>query len=74
MADKWPTVSKNSFDGSKVEILGETFEQGKPSPTAPDLWREKLQDRKQMLKFLETGLRYWYAKEGYGSEKRKNPA
>jgi hypothetical protein len=74
MAEKWPTVTKDSFDGSKVEILGETYEPGKPSPEAPGLWRNKLQDRKQMLKYLETGLRYWYAKEGYGSEKRKNPA
>jgi len=68
------TITKDSFDGKKVEILGETFEPGKPSSTAPGLWRTKLQDRKQMLKYLETGLRYWYAKEGYGSEKRKNPA
>jgi hypothetical protein len=74
MSDKWPTVTKESFDGKKVEILGETFESGKPSSEAPGLWRTKLQDRKQMLKYLETGLRYWYAKEGYGSEKRKNPA
>ena len=74
MSEKLPTITKDSFDGKKVEILGETFEPGKPSPEAPGLWRTKLQDRKQMLKYLETGLRYWYAKEGYGSEKRKKPA
>jgi len=26
------------------------------------------------LRYLETGERYWYGKDWFGSEKRKNPA
>jgi hypothetical protein len=55
-----------------VEVLGATFEEG--TPESPDCWREKLRDRKEMLAFLKTADRYWVVKEGFGSEKRKNPA
>ncbi len=34
----------------------------------------KLGTRQEKLKYLETGERYWYSKEWFGSEKRKNPA
>ena len=56
----------------EAKILGPTYEKGKPS--SPLKWREKLQSREEILKFLKTGERYWYSKEGYGSEKRKTPA
>jgi hypothetical protein len=59
-------------EGKDVEILGEIVEDGKP--TGPDNWRGKLKDRKLMLKYLQTGERYWYSDDWYGSEKRKNPA
>ena len=74
MAQKDPVIEKIAFDGKKVEILGETYEAGQPTRLEPDNWRNKLIDRKTHLRFLETGLRYWYASEGFGSEKRKNPA
>jgi hypothetical protein len=55
------------------KLIGEeTFEPGKP--TEPYNWRRKLQRRDEILKYLETGLRYWYGKEWFGSEKRKTPA
>jgi len=65
-------IKKERFDGTEVEILGPTYEEGKPE--SPDKWRGKMRDRKEMLKYLETGERYWFAEEGFGSEKRKTPA
>lgn len=65
---------KTRFDGSKVQVLGPTFEPGKPVGEREGRWLGKLRDRQEMLKFLQTGERYWYSQEWYGSEKRKNPA
>ncbi|RME19789.1 MAG: hypothetical protein D6806_17670 [Deltaproteobacteria bacterium] len=70
MAEK--KIKKEKWDGSEVEILGETYEEGLPEGALN--WRSKFQDRDQMLKYLKTGLRYWYSKDWYGSERRKNPA
>ncbi len=58
----------------KVEILGATYEAGKPEGEELGRWRQKLADRAEKLKYLQTGERYWYGKDWYGSEKRKNPA
>jgi hypothetical protein len=54
------------------EVLGPTYEAGKP--TGPYNWRHKLQTREEMLKYLETGERYWYGEDWYGSERRRTPA
>ena len=68
-------VEKKSAPGRKeVEVLGETFEEGKPEGEDDGRWRQKLASREEKLKYLEAGERYWYGKEWYGSEKRKNPA
>ena len=68
-------VEKKSAPGRKeVEILGETFEEGRPADTELGKWRQKVETRADMLKYLETGERYWYSEEWYGSERRKNPA
>ncbi|OIN97838.1 hypothetical protein COY52_04035 [Candidatus Desantisbacteria bacterium CG_4_10_14_0_8_um_filter_48_22] len=56
----------------KKEILGETYEPGKP--TEPYNWRKKIKGRDEMLRYLAASERYWYSKEWFGSEKRKNPA
>jgi hypothetical protein len=69
---KTPLIEKEAFDGSKVKILGETYEPGKPEQ--PGIWRNKFQNRDEMLKYLSYGERYWSEGEGYGSEKRKTPA
>jgi len=68
-------VEKKKAPGwGKVEVLGATFEEGKPEGEELGRWRHKLGTREQKLKYLETGERYWYGKEWYGSEKRKTPA
>jgi len=68
-------VEKKRAPGrDEVEVLGATFEKGKPEGEKVGKWRQKLEDREEILKYLENGERYWYGKEWYGSEKRKNPA
>jgi len=58
----------------EVELLGETFEKGKPEDIELGAWRKKLESRDDKLKYLKTGERYWYSDDWFGSEKRKNPA
>ncbi len=68
-------VEKKSAPGrEEVEVMGATFEEGKPEGEELGKWRQKLVSRQEKLKYLQTGERYWYGKEWYGSEKRKNPA
>ena len=58
----------------KVEVLGETYEKGKPEGEEAGKWRQKLENRADKLKYLSTAERYWYGKDWFGSEKRKTPA
>jgi hypothetical protein len=68
-------IEKKSAPGrEEVEVLGATFEEGKPEGKELGKWRQKLVSRQEKLKYLQTGERYWYGKDWYGSEKRKNPA
>ncbi len=68
-------IEEKSAPGREnVEVLEATFEEGRPEGEAEGKWRQKLSSREEKLKYLETGERYWYGKEWYGSEKRKNPA
>jgi len=68
-------VEKRSAPGrDEVEVLGATFEEGKPGGEEMGKWRQKLSTREEKLKYLQTGERYWYGKDWFGSEKRKNPA
>ena len=68
-------IEEKSAPGrEKVEVLGATFEEGKPGGEDAGKWRQKLANREEKLKYLENGERYWYGKEWFGSEKRKNPA
>ncbi|GAI74969.1 unnamed protein product, partial [marine sediment metagenome] len=63
-------IEKKSAPGrDKVEVLGATYEEGKPEGEELGKWRQKLRDRKEKLKYLQTGERYWYGKDWYGSEK-----
>ena len=64
--------SKKSWNGETVEVLSVVYEKGKPD--APQRWTKKLGTREEMLAYLETAERYWSDEEGFGSEKRKNPA
>jgi hypothetical protein len=65
---------KKTVDKEKVEVLGATFEKGKPEGEELGRWRQKLEDREEKLKYLQTGERYWFSEDWFGSEKRKNPA
>ncbi len=68
-------IEKKSAPGrGEVEVLGATFEQGKPGGEDMGKWRQKLGSREEKLKYLQTGERYWYGEEWFGSEKRKTPA
>ena len=68
-------IEKKSAPGrEEVEVLEATFEEGKPEDKDLGKWRQKIGSREEKLKYLETGERYWYSEEWYGSEKRKNPA
>ncbi len=68
-------VEKKKAPGrDEVEVLGPTYEEGKPEGEDVGRWRQKLGTRGDRLKYLETGERYWYSDDWFGSEKRKNPA
>ena len=68
-------IEKKSAPGRKeVEVLGATFEEGKPTSEDLGRWRQKLSNREEKLKYLENGERYWYGQDWFGSEKRKTPA
>ena len=58
----------------QVELLRETYEKGRPEGENPGKWRQKLASREDKLRYLQNGERYFYGKDGYGSEKRKKPA
>jgi len=68
------TTRKSTPSREKVEALGATFEKGKPEGEDLGKWRQKLENRQEKLKYLENAERYWYGKDWFGSEKRKNPA
>ena len=68
-------VEKKKAPGwGEVEVLGETYEEGRPEGEEAGRWRQKLGSRQDKMKYLETGERYWYGEDWFGSEKRKNPA
>ncbi len=67
-------TKKSASSEKKVEVLGPTFEKGSPQGEDMGRWRQKLQSRDEKLKYLQSGERYWYSKDWYGSEKRKTPA
>ena len=63
---------KESFDGKKVKVLGPTYEAGKPD--AKNDWEAELGSAEDRLNYLKAALRYWYSKDWFGSEKRKQEA
>jgi hypothetical protein len=65
---------KKSPGWGEVEVLGASFEEGRPDGEDAGRWRQKLESRGEKLRYLQTAERYWYGKEWFGSEKRKNPA
>jgi hypothetical protein len=71
---KYKIEKKKAPGREEVEVLGATFEEGKPEGEEMGRWRQKLESRDDKLNYLQSGERYWYGKEWYGSEKRKKPA
>ena len=65
---------KSTTGEEKIAVLGATFEKGKPEGEDEGKWRQKLASREEKLKYLQSGERYWYSDDWYGSEKRKTPA
>ncbi len=65
---------KSAPNRKEVEVLGATFEKGTPESEEMGQWRQKMASRQAQLKYLESAERYWHSAEGYGSEKRENPA
>ena len=69
---------KERFDGQKVKILLPTYAQGTDQDQYQ--WRKNInfvnigEAASPVKKYLTTAERYFYSKEGFGSEKRKNPA
>ena len=71
---KYKVEKKKAPGREEVEVLGATFEEGKPEGEEAGKWRQKLESREERLKYLQSAERYWYSPEWYGSEKRKKPA
>jgi hypothetical protein len=71
---EYKVEKKKAPEWGEVEVLGETFEEGKPEGEDLGKWRQKLASREDKLKYLQNGERYWFGEEWFGSEKRKNPA
>ena len=68
-------IDKTKAPGrDEVELLGDTYEEGKPEGEDMGRWRQKLGSREDKIKYLKNGERYFYSDEWFGSEKRKNPA
>ncbi|MGC8604355.1 MAG: hypothetical protein ACP5VS_11810 [Desulfomonilaceae bacterium] len=69
---------KERFDGQKVKILMPDYVAGSDEDRYQ--WRKNItyvnmdQDKDPIKKYLTTAERYFYSKEWFGSEKRKNPA
>ena len=70
----YKTEKKSASGWGEVEVLGATFDDGKPEGEDAGKWRQKLESREEKLKYLQNGERYWYGTDWFGSEKRKNPA
>lgn len=70
----YKTVKKQAPGRGEVEILAETYEVGMPEGEEAGRWRQKLENRDEKIKYLQSGERYWYSDDWFGSEKRKNPA
>jgi len=60
-----------NFAGQKVKLIQESYESGQAK--GKEDWRNKLDDKEQLIKQVKTELHYWYG-PSFGSERRKKPA
>lgn len=68
------TIEKEDYSGKKVKVLNGTYETGTPETIGVGEkpgWRGHFATKEEMLRYLQNGERYWYAKEWYGSEKKR---
>lgn len=69
---------RERFDGQKVQILMPTYIAGTDEDNYQ--WRTNIstvnvgEEANPVMKYLKTAERYFYSKDWFGSEKRKNPA
>ncbi len=66
-------VEKEDYKGEKVKLLDETYEPGIPEIVGCGAnlgWRTHMATMEDKLKYLESGERYWYSDDWFGSEKR----
>jgi hypothetical protein len=69
---------KERFDGKKVKILVPEYASGTDEDRY--LWRKNItyvnigEEKTPIMRYLTTAERYFYSKDWFGSEKRKNPA
>ncbi len=70
-ADGEMIMEKGKYLSGKV--LGPTFEPGKPQGENEGKWRQKLQTRKEKLKYLKTAERYWCTERATEVKKEKPP-
>jgi hypothetical protein len=76
MAEKFE--EKERFDGQKVKILMPEYVQGSDDDRYQ--WRTNIsivnigEGSDPIKQYLANAERYFYSKEGFGSERRKNPA
>jgi len=68
------TKKSSQSAGTKMVVLGPTYEPGEPEGEELGRWRQKLASRDEKLKYLRSGERYWYSNDWFGSERRKTPA
>ena len=59
------------FAGRKVKLIQESYAAGQAQ--GKEDWRNKLEDKEQLIEQVKTELHYWYG-PSHGSEKRKKPA
>ena len=53
-------IEKKDAPGrGKVDVLGATYEEGRPEGEDAGRWRHKLRNREEQLKYIEAGERYW---------------
>ncbi|HEX78611.1 MAG TPA: hypothetical protein G4O19_00450 [Dehalococcoidia bacterium] len=50
---------KEAPDRGMVDVLGPTYEKGKPEGENAGSWRYKLRDRGEKLRYIKAGERYW---------------
>ena len=63
---------KENLNREKVKTSVADIEESRPEDGQD--WKAKLATREEKLRYIKTALRYWYSKDWYGSEKRKQKA